>query len=369
MPGDKQEHFTRVQLIGLQGEYRKLTDREELDRIASQILPCKIDPQFEHSARIASKLSCLDGYQEFSILVEGGEAFRQFPSGLQPPEFVTLKKDGEEYAFAWYCTGDRSITPKGFEYRNFRLRIYNIAVGPAGIFDDEDGSGFGIGRKIRLGSSTHLNWHVGEIHIINPDIKPDTPRTSLELDALSRRAVEEIRSFYEDRIAESRARASFNTHRKTIETCEQKLDQPEPLDVNEARDLLNKLEEQESLLRARRPTDKVKQFIRNFLSQPGIKTKRKQLIKRLQEYDGQLVGKRSSRKSSDLEQSTVAFASGNVDGTPQEVGTAKETVDYEQLLSDIFAAIQSKVGDDPELYAEICASVQSVFEANKLLNA
>ena len=191
----RNEHYTHVRLIGLDGDYRSLADAQELRRIASQILPCKIDPQFEHAAKLTRFLQALEGYQEYSILVEGGEVFKEFPRDLEEPNFVTLKRNDEEYARIWFCTGDRSLTPAGLQYRNFRLRIRNFAVGRPGAYDDEDGRAYGIVNMQTLGSRTHLNWHVGEIRITNPEIRPDTPRSSLELDALSRRSVEEIRAF------------------------------------------------------------------------------------------------------------------------------------------------------------------------------
>ena len=368
------EHFTLVKLVSLQGDYRRLTDHEELRRIASQILPGKIDPQFEYAEAVNDFLHGLDGYQEFSILVEGREIFRQFPSGLQGPQFVPLKRNGEEYARAWYCTGDRSITPKEYQYRNFRLRTHNFAVGRVGIFDDEDGDGFGIVNKVKLGSATHLNWHVGEIHITHPDIMPDTPRSSLELDAFSRGAIEEIRSFYEDRITDSRARSSLNTFRKQIEDCETILNNTEDLGESQAAGLLSQLREQESKLRGRRPNDKVKQRLRELLAKPEISTKRKNLIRRLERILKATSGASPTPSSPSLTQpppsqpQPVAVPP----RIPVEAGKVEERVDpmnYEQLLSDVFEAIREKVGDDVELSAEICEAVHKVFEKYGLINA
>ena len=184
-----------VKLLGLQGDYLKLTDVDELKRIVSQNLPCKIDPQFEHATVLSQYLEKIESYQEFPILVEGGEVFQQFPANLEAPCFETLKTNDEEYAHCWYCSANQSIKPQDFQYRSFRLRICNFAVGPVGIYDDEDGSAFGIVNKLRLSSRAHLHWHVGAVHITNPEVVPDTPRTALELDAMARRAIEAIRGF------------------------------------------------------------------------------------------------------------------------------------------------------------------------------
>ena len=134
-------------------------------------------------------------------------------------------------------------------------------------------------------------------------------------------------------------------------------------------DFLSKLEEQESLLRGRRPTDKVKQFMRTLLSKPEIKTKRRQLIKRLQDMDGSLASAKSSRGNLATSEAAHTPTTRMTEPALEETVTSEEPVNYERLLSDIFAIIQTKIGDDPDLYTEVCTAVQSVFETNGLLNA
>ena len=284
-----EDHYTVVKLIGLHGDYQKLANTDELRRIVSQQLPCKIDPTFEYAEQVARFLHQIDGYQEFPILVEDGEVFKCCPSGLQEPRFETLKSDQEEYARCWYCTGDRSLTPQRWEYRSFRLRIRNFAVGPVGIYDDEDGSGFGLVNRLKLSSRAHLNWHVGEIHITNPEILPDTPRTGLELDQKARRAIEAIRGFYEDRSADSRAFSQFNTSEKELGDAKNLVNDLDNVSPDRVQKLLEKLYEQESATKGRPPTDKVKRRFRELLSDRDIKKKRQQLIKQLSD-----VSKKSS---------------------------------------------------------------------------
>ena len=281
------DHYTIVKLIGLQGEYqKKLTDVEELQRIVSQNLPCKINPQFEHASALNQHLHEFEGYQEYPILVEGGEVFQQFPADLEVPRFKTLTANGEEYARCWYCSAHRSISPQELQYRSFRLRIRNFAVGPIGIYDDEDGSAFGIVNKLKLSSRTHLHWHVGAIHITNPSIVPDTPRTALELDVLARRAIEEIRSFYEDRIADSRALSQFNTKMKELEDAQEFVTARDAVTPDEISEQLNKLELQRAFTRGRIPQDKVKRRLRELLSTPELKERSKPSYHRTQRVAG-----------------------------------------------------------------------------------
>jgi hypothetical protein len=368
-----EDHYTVVRLVGLRDDYRKLANADELQRIISQNLPCKIDPTFEYAECITKVLHQIDGYQEFPILVEGGEVFKHFPSGLQEPRFETLKSDGEEYARCWYCTGDGSLDlrKQELEYRSFRLRIRNFAVGHTGIYDEEDGSAYGIVNKRKLSSRAHLNWHVGEIHITNPEILPDTPRISLELDQKAKRAIEAIRGFYEDRIADSRALSQFNTREKELDAAEKLLNDLDSTPQGNVRGVLEKLSEQESATKGRPPTDKVKRRLRELLSDRDIKNRRQKLIKQLTNKSPSisvsipLTPPPSPSKNTDLQPSTSSKQTRITDEGAQGLGK----IDVEQLLSDIIAVVESKLPAGDDLVADLCEAIQGIFVTHGLIDA
>ena len=365
------EHFTIVKLVGLRDDYKRLAQREELQRIVSQTLPCKVDPQFAHESFVTEFAQSLGDNSEFCILVDGGEVLKKFPAGLQPPQSVSLERDGEVYARAWFCTHSRSIPSRGgYEYRNFRLRVQNFAVGRLGIFDDEDGSGFGISRIPTLNSAAHLNWHVGEIHIIHPDIKPDTPRSSLELDTLSRRAIEEIRAFYEDRIADSRALADLNGYNRLIKTIEERLEQGEPLNDAQAQDFLLEVRKRDSITRGRQPSDKRKRRLRELLSMPQIKKTRRQLMQKLEDISNTTQPNGHGEKT-DPSPSPQRPSNRHTPSEPSQSdgNTTMAITDYERLLSEIFAVVQSKIEDDFDLSTELCEGIKNIFETNGLIDA
>lgn len=368
-----EEHYTRVRMVGLQGDYRKLTERQELERIVSQILPCKADPSFGFLKQLNEFYDNVEGYQEYSILVEEGEVFKTFPSELEEFHVTSLVRDGEEYGRVWWCSGHRSLPTRNFEHRSFRLRIRNFAVGGVGIYDDEDGSVYGIVNMKTLRTPSHLNWHVGEIHITNPEIRPDTPRSALELDTISRRAIEAVRSFYEDRIADSRALSEFNTCRREVEKSEELLEDGDGLDVALAQELLQKLKEQDEKVRSRQPADKVKRRLRELLSRREYKKRLRSQITLLerrlpkkaaaspkeQASNGKATGSKSQAESKTSEQQPSG----------QPADTTLLAVDFEELLSDVFAAVKSKIGDEDELYPEVCEAIQKVFVEKGLVDA
>lgn len=382
----KEEHYTRVRLIGLQGDYQHLTKRPELERIVSQTLPCKVDPQFIHAEQIKKFYEGLEGYQEYSILVEGGEVFKHFPAEVEPPQFFSIGHEGE-YGKAWYCTSSkrRSLpepTPRDFKYRSFRLRIRNFAVGREGIYDDENASGFGILNMVNLRSAAHLNWHVGEVHITNPDIRPDTPRGALELDTLGRKAIVAIRGFYDDRITESRALSDFNGCQRDLEKAETLLEAEGEVDVTQAQALLQKLKEQEEKTRGRQPADKLKKRLREALINREYKSRLKKAITQLQiriPASATTSTKESATTDANGNSGRTSASKGQTGAktTNQQGQAGSETtnssyspngpVSFEDLLSDVFAAVRSKLGDEDEIYPEVCEAILNVFKSKGLV--
>jgi hypothetical protein len=369
----KGEHYTRVTLLGLQGDYLKLTERTELQRIVSQILPCKIDPQFEYVDEINDFYGTLEGYQDYSILVDGGEVFKQFPKEVGPPQTVPLTRDSQEFGKAWYCTNEkgRSFPPptaRDFRYRSFRLRIRNFAVGRVGIYDDENASGYGINATVNLRSAPHLNWHVGEIHLTNPDLLPDTPRSALELDTLSRSAIVAIRSFYEDRIADSRALADFNSCRRDLTVAEGMVAGTSSDEIDAAA-LLTSLQEQDAKIRSKQPADKIKKRLRELLRKRDYKERLRKTLRLLSAQvpaatTGEEVESSSSVNSRNLAKTSSKTVAGS--GVKFSNG-ADASVDFERLLSEVFHAIKSKLGEDDELFTEICEEILKVFRTEGLL--
>ena len=370
----REEHYSRARLIGLHGHYQHLAREDELRRIVGQHLPCRIDPKFEYAESVTNYLHTVEGYREFPIRVNDEEVFKCFPSGLKEPEFEILESNGEEYARCWHCSGAQALPTQGLEYRSFRLRIRNFAVGAAGIYDDEDGSGFGLVNKLTLSSRAHLRWHVGEIHVTNSDIRPDTPRSGLELDQRARRAIEAIRGFYEDRIADSRALSQFNTRNRELEEAEKCLNDDAIWSAEDVRGCLEKLKAQEKLRRGRMPVDKVKKRLRQLLSATENKLRRQRLIGQLsaiigEEPSGPVPSPENSAQGNRVDSSRRSSPQAADADRGGQDERKSQPLDGEQLYSDTTAVVEEKFPDGDELALELCEAIHGVFVGHGVMNA
>lgn len=363
------EHYTQVTLVGLHAEYEKLLDEGELKRIVGQNLPCRVDPKFKFKAEVEKFVNAADGYQEFRVVVGKSEVFKDFPTDVDAPSFEVLKEGSVEVAKVWWCTGWSALKAENGQYRSFRLRVRNFAVGRVGIYDDEDASPYGVMDNLQIKLKNRLNWHVGEIHITHDDIVPDTPRTHLEMNALSRNAIARIRSFYADRIAEAGARSEFRGMEKLIDRGEEEL-KAGSMTQESASEILSGLNEQEQALVGKTPTNQAKKILRSLLSEQGIKSRRRKLIKNIEAKQKQLP-KAGGGKAGASTGGAAAGGSGTGVGSKSSGAAGAGTtaaIDFEALLSEIIAIVTEQLDDD-EVIGEVAGEIQKLFQKNKLIPA
>lgn len=369
---DKDEHYTRVRLIGLDGDYRQLANNKELERIVSQVLPCKIDPKFKFKADLDAFLNTVVGFEEYSILVDRNEVYKSFPDGDKFQTF-TLRADSNEVGKVWWVSGhgSRQLDPSRYQYRNFRLRVKNFAVGREGIYDDENASTFGITSGQLLTSRPVLQWHVGEIYITHPEIRPDTPRNNLELDYLSRRAIEAIRLFYTERIAESRAISDFKGYRDAVAKSAI-LAAASTVNPGEVNDALQNLNEQLALSRSRPAASEIKKkLLREMVRQRDHLKAVREGHKSLEELRKKFVSGAApvQPKPAPAPSTTTTASKPPVASVAPAVTATTLDIDGEELLSDIFAAVESAIGSDDEMYPVICDAIYKIFNDRGLLDA
>lgn len=363
------DHYTQVRLVNLHNEFKDLLKPEELERIVSQILPCRIDPSFKHADKITRQLKGIDGYQEFVINVKDVEIFKRFPENATDPVFITLKRDDDELAFVWYC---RSQTVRSFslsEGSNFRLRVRNIGLGGPGIYSQESGSHWGVSNTIS--SPELLDWYFGEIHILDSNVKPNTPRSELELDANSRRAITRIRDFYEERITFRRANSDVNSHLKQISNTKDAISKDTPFTEDAAARLLKDMNKYESLLKPPTPKTKLTDIEaekRKILKQmeandPDIAKNRREVIEFLEKVaPSAQKGKKGKASKSTKETREESAASNGRDASVGDV-----IVDYEKIFADIVVAIEKHLEGQEDLASKLAEAVEDVFKRYGLL--
>ena len=366
------ESYTEVTLESIREAHKQLLDAAEVGKIISQTLPCRADQNYRHQQFLEDDFySEVQGYQEYQIMLGTDEVFKSFPTDgmLDPERKILCADDGTEVARAWWCAAsERAPTLKGNEYRGFSLRVKNFAVGPHSIYDDQR-SDLGLFKMRELGSPAKLERCVGEIHITNDKIVPDTPRNRLEFDALARQAIEAIRAFYAERIAQASALSTFNSNRKTLEEIQAAVasGQADLEKLSEYRDKLKKIGDQ-----VKGGASQEKNFLRGLVNKPAVKKQRSDLQRKVQallEAAGVTKGqpakpepissKNSKASGTTPTSSTLASASASKTAAPKGY-------DAEELLSEIIAILTSTISD-PDVVQEVSEAIQKLFVDRRLI--
>jgi hypothetical protein len=259
-PADAEEHYTRVQLSNVErARYGALLDVTRMTRYVEQNLPVPLDPEWAYTPRLEAGLKDVPWTSSYELTINGEPVYRHFPGATEIKEpSVEVIADGDQvFAYAWVAETARTGASKRIEadtengeVTNFALRIKNFTVGDRGAYS----------RHEDVLDAENLSWFVGEVYVVDPDIKPDTNRRSIQRSFRSDRFIELLRLFYSQTATRSRgwsaevnAVAASNTATATVEEIETLLAQTGVQNGEEtqrdATELLKGLEREREIIR------------------------------------------------------------------------------------------------------------------------
>lgn len=378
-PATTAEHYTQVTLQNAHTDYDKLLDPNALLEIASDILPCRIDPFFQHATQVQEILDKIPDHQEFHIKVTTSdglkEAFRKFPTDLlDVPESITLRGEHQKVlARGWFCRSQKTALRSDVGARGFRVRLRNFAIGPVNIYSDEDGSRFGVSAATReLKSPAGLGWFCGEVHVTNSDIVPNTPRDDLEINGPARRLIEETRKFYKERIEDARAHSDFNGYKRAIDEAKVLLVRlagkpasPGTADEEPLTRLLERFEEANNKAKGSKADGSAKAMLRELLSRASVKKERKDLIHQLRAALPKAGGATTAAKPPH-----PPPASSEKTKTPASQNQPSATsLAIEAIVTDVVLILEKHLGKDHDEIEGIAKEITKALESRIFTNA
>jgi len=260
-PAEAEEHYTRVQLRNVErARYGALLDVGRMTRYVEQNLPVPLDPGWAYTQRIEEGLKDILWTAAYDLTINGEPVYRRFPGAteIKEPTFEVIAEGDQVFAHVWAAETARTGASKRIEadtaqgeVTNFALRIKNFTVGDRGNYS----------RHPDVLDVENLSWFVGEIYVVDPDIKPDTNRRSIQRSFRSDRFIELLRHFYSNTATRSRgwsaevnAVAASNTAQSTLREIEALLDQADEANSEtvhrQVAELLRGLEREREIIRA-----------------------------------------------------------------------------------------------------------------------
>jgi hypothetical protein len=371
-------HYTRTKLINLRPSFDLLSDASVVAKLASKILPCRINPSFLFRKDIDSICAGTWNYREFVIKVNingvDEEVFREMPNSDHirdvHPEKISNEK-GEELARIWYGRTKQDTIPF---LNGFQLRVANITVGERNLYSDKDLSHI-VADAITLGATGRLAWFVGEIHVDDSRIRPNTPRNQLETGSVSKDFISRLRLFYKDRIDEADRLGYFNARKKDLEKLTEIIKSnpkgiaPSSPEYHRAMEMYQRLNEAVNKTRGRRPTHKWDLMLRNLLNGKDFKPLAAAVLQEARRM-------RQPLESGQLGRGGEKGALGSGPKLQPEVQANRESKtnisngEYsrsEELISEIIKIVTDKLGTSDqavELSSSIQGAIRDWFKAN-----
>jgi hypothetical protein len=131
------------------------------------------------------------GYIPTHVSLDGDRLERGLPEDLPEPEIHDIMIGNKLAAKAWVTTSPKySGEVRGIEDEHLlggssiQLMKLNVPIGPKAIYRSSD---------VR---ATILNWYVGEVHVLLPDVQPDASGQDLRAGTARETFIEALQSFY-----------------------------------------------------------------------------------------------------------------------------------------------------------------------------
>jgi hypothetical protein len=309
----------------------------------------------------------------YKVSVRGTEIFRDFPSNVSEPEWETIKIGAKKVGIAWYCLNQdsgRLDLSNPYQRRNVSLRIKNFAVGERGVYSANDDY-FRQQGFVTIDSPENLDWYIGEVHILDTEIIPDTPRRRLEDDANSRKVIGKLREFYNGLTSATRVHSAYVSGKKHIDDAKKVLTQFKSAESADKKDdkraslskLFTFLERDEKKSQADSKS-KVEKEKAKALAMPELRDERRALIQEITTVLRKGTQTKTTKKTK-KETGTPKTASGN-GADASDMGAESqlaETINNPEMLFQAITKIVSEVLDeDSEEYLEISRQIEKLFK-------
>ncbi len=391
-PEKSELHYTHVELQDMTPQYEKLVDPEYLRSVIVENCPTHFEPTFAHSTKVQEELENR-GVNFYKINLQGKEVFRDFPEPVNAPQYKEIEVNGNLVAVAWSCINSKTgkLDESGLERRNITLRVKNFAVGERGIYSKNDQRWRQLGFE-NIGSPENLDWYAGEVHVLDNDIIPNTPRTELEDSYRARQFIAKLREYYDELTTDVRVHSEKVNAERDIEAGKNLvealkstriagLDPDKALELeHKVSELLKDLGEDEKLAtrkisRADGATKVLQKKIKSALSVKQKREDRAVLITKLRPIARELRGKLGIVEPEEDESSRSKEVRKKSRGKAVEVSRGfagvKQSDAHEKegevLLQAIIKTIENVLGVESEEYRKICLQLEELFRSKGLV--
>lgn len=188
------DHFTVVTLEepSLSRSPDRFLDPEQVSDAVRRICPCEIDDTFGYYDRVMNFYR-EHGFRVYPIAVNHERVYKSFPSVVEGFQSDVITIDDQRVAVYWTAVHKKSTKLKSAPNQLVGIRLVEsgFALGGANPYSDPD-----LPPYAPLSRNNYVNWHIGEIHLTSPNLRPNLKRKELEESEDARQFIIRLRELY-----------------------------------------------------------------------------------------------------------------------------------------------------------------------------
>ena len=200
------EHYTIITLEGCMDKQDFFDNIAKIYATIKDICPCKVSFDNPNLLKEVHQFYDRNKLQTFAINIDQKTAIRKYNSKVTSIVTDSIKVDDKVVAECWYAFHSTKgvIKPReGEADSGFKIIKDGFTVGNNNIYTDKTlGHDF---DDLNNTTAQTIRWLIGEIHIVDEDIKLKADRNSFLEDSYGRLFVKKLRLWYADRAKDVRA--------------------------------------------------------------------------------------------------------------------------------------------------------------------
>lgn len=217
---DKDDHYTTVTLDTPVRSQDWFLDAEKVTDAVRRICPCQVDPNFVFQDKLKEWYED-NQLRTYPIEINGNPVYRSFPSSVEDFKTASITINDKPYAIYWKAINKTSgiLKPNKDQLVGFRIIQDGFALGRPNLYDDRN-----LPNYDELKLASYLSWHIGEIHVISPDLRPNLERNEFEESEPTRQFIKRIREWYQETERKSRTIAAKRSKLKELKDDNERVD-------------------------------------------------------------------------------------------------------------------------------------------------
>ena len=375
-PIDKETHGTKVIVVAESNEGRLHTlvsNPDQMEQVLLQSCSCRLAATDNLPEATKNFYSVIEGFYQNNrikpaiLMFQTGEITKEIPSGLGSLESHNFEVDQGStkvvLAKAWFATNVKNAR---LDTSIAGIRVFRdgFPIGKPNIYSERAL----IGCDIEIKRDDLLDWHIGEVHLLHEELRPDASGEAIPDTFIFLKFREQLRTFYNKLIGISFAkqrivtlRTDYRKMQDKLATVAQKLSQGEPVsevDVTEVAKIALQVEKDGNLAKGMLPANTPPGDRKATVRDEEVGKRRRQILKTIKQIKE--VGAFSEPNTKEKPAKKKTAQNGQTTATTTSAGEPVSKASFLAVIEEVRDAVMEVLSDEPTLQQELITRINDI---------